>query len=405
VLLDAVHGLKIRAGDGWEERGHREMMSTSLFYYADSGDKITLLDNRYKYNVATYTADIEEKWINTFSYSPNQAWLVYNGDLNGDSYRQDEHEFQSDTYFRLCLRKEDGGDFTDEDINNILVFEKRDVLRFALLSDTHYVVNGTWESTAGAIWVASRRQKLDGIIHLGDITDGMLSKDVCKHYTNLVLGDLRAIGPPVWVTIGNHDTNYFGTSPDSLSMTEQCSLYLERDEPRYHVDFESHKLRLLFLDSYQADHELRYGYSPKCIEWVEQALKTLPDEWTALLFSHLTLRSDLQIWVDEIRGEKELLKVLEAKAHVILAFINGHQHGDYLCNDLPFPLVSIACSKCEYVPDRKPKGFITPPRSLADNSRDLWDILVVDAKARTLRFKRQGAGQDRMARDGKAVWL
>ena len=185
VSLKFVHGLKIRAGDGWEERHFPEMASTSFFYFAEPGDKLTLLDRRYKFNVATYTPKIEDKWIYTYDYQPNQAWVVYNHDLSGDSYRQEDYVFQNETYFRVCLRKTDGEVFTTEEVNpekvnteanTIIAFEKRDVLRFALLTDTHYVVNGTWEATAGAIWAANRQRKFDGIIHLGDITDGILCR-------------------------------------------------------------------------------------------------------------------------------------------------------------------------------------------------------------------------------------
>jgi hypothetical protein len=405
VPLKAVQGLKIRAGDGWEEAGFPEMMSTSHFYFAEPGDRIVLLDGRYKFNIATYTANVEEKWIYTYAYQPNQAWVVYNRDLSGDSYKKDDYIFQGETYFRICLRKINGENFNGEDINNIISFEKRDVLRFALLTDTHYVVNGTWEATAGSIWAANRRQKFDGIIHLGDITDGMLSKDICEHYAGIVLDDLRATGAPVWVTIGNHDSNYFRGNKERLTLAEQCKLYLGRNEPRYFVDFDAHKLRLLFLDSYEPDHELRYGYSPACISWVERTLTEMPKNWNAVVFSHVTPIARLQVWVKQIRGQAELLRVLNQHAGSVLAFVNGHQHADLLHNDEKIPFITIGCAKCEYETVHKPETAVTPERALGDATQDLWDILTVDTAARTLRFKRRGAGKDRLVKDGKAQWL
>jgi hypothetical protein len=405
MQMIAVPGLKIRAGDGWEEKGSPEMMSTSRFYFAEPGDKLVLRDKRYTFNVATYTPEIEEKWIYTYDYQPNQAWVIYNNDLNGGSYRQDDYVFNAEIYFRVCLRKTDGTNFENEDMNEIVEFKKNPVLRFALLTDTHYVVNGTWEATAGSIWAANRRQKLDGIIHLGDITDGMLSKDICRHYVNIVLGDLRETGVPVWVTPGNHDSNYFRGNKERMTAGEQCELYLGRKEPRYGIDFEEHQLKLLFLDSYEPGHELRYGYSPECIAWVERTLAKMPEGWKAIVFSHVTPVTRLQVWVKQIRGETELLRVLNQYAGSVLAFINGHQHSDILYNVERIPFITVGCAKCEYETVHKPEMAVTPERVLGEKTQELWDILIVDAKAETLRFKRQGAGKDRMVKDGKAQWL
>lgn len=399
--LKAIAGLKIRDDDGWEEKGFPEMLSTSHFYLAEPGDRLVLLDKRYEFKIATYSAKVDEKWIYTFSYAPNQAWVSYNNDLSGESYHREDYIFRTETYFRICLRKADGTAFSGEDINQIITFEKKDVLRFVLLTDTHYVVNGTWDMTAGAVWAASRRQKFAGIIHLGDITDGMLSKEICIDYAKIILDDLRATGVPVWVAIGNHDTNYFKKNDEILTVAEQCELYLEGDKPRYYVDFGTHKLRLLFLDSYEPGHPLRYGYSPECIAWVDETLRMMPDDWSAVIFSHVTPVTRLQVWVKQIRGEEELLNILRKNAKKILAFINGHAHADILYNEEPFPLITVGCAKCEDETVHKPPGAVTPERKPGGKTQDLWDILIIDTNEKTLRLKRQGAGNDRIVRGGK----
>ena len=96
--------MKIRAGDGCEELGHDEMLSTPLFYLANPGDKLTLLDSAYKYAIATYRLEVDERWIYTYDYAPDQSWTVYNKDLSGGSYRQDEYTFDKQVYFRVCIR-------------------------------------------------------------------------------------------------------------------------------------------------------------------------------------------------------------------------------------------------------------------------------------------------------------
>ncbi len=405
IPLSFVPGLKIRASDGLEERGFPAIAGTARFYKAEAGDRLVLQHRRYTFNVATYRAEIKDKWIYTYDYSPNEAWVVYNGDLCGKGYRQEEYIFAEDTYFRCCLRNADGGDFCGEAPGEALLLEKPDVLRFALLSDSHYVTGGGWDTTAGAIWTASRRQKLDGVIHLGDFTDGMVTKELCIEYASAVLDDLRATGSPVWAALGNHDSNYFRGNPERLTLKEQCRLYLDREEPRYCVDFESHRLRLLFLDSFDPDAGLRYGFSNECVAWVEQTLKATPSGWSVIVFSHVTPLTRLQVWVSQIRGEAELLNVLGAQADKVLAFINGHQHADILCNDYAFPIITVGCAKCEHETVYKPAGAFTPERTPGAFSQELWDILSVDTANKTLTFRRQGAGKNRIVKDGKAQWL
>ena len=403
IPIKTVRGLKIRSDNGLEEHGFPDVMGTSAFLWAEPGDKLTLIDKNYKFDIASYQPMVEDKWIYTYDYSPNQAWVVY--DRAPSKNECAEYIFNKKMYFRLCISRADGADLSDENINNILIFEKRDVLKFALLSDSHYVVNGTWDTTIAEIWVANRRIKLDGIIHLGDLTDGMLGKDICNDYVNLVLGDLRDIGVPVWVALGNHDYNYFRENKDTFTESELCGLYLNGNSPRYFVNFDTHKLCFIFLDSFDPDRELKYGYSDECVRWADETLRALPDDWNVIIFSHLTPLSKLQVWVERIYGETELMNVLTVHGDKILAFINGHQHTDHLFNDEAFPIISIGCAKCEYCLDYKPAGAVTPKRTLGDKTQELWDILAVDTAVKTLSFERQGSGKDRIVRNGKAEWI
>jgi hypothetical protein len=407
AALKAEIGLKIRAGDGLAQRGFPELMGTARFYAAEAGDRLVLLDARYKFAVATYRPEIKDEWLYTYAYAPEEAWVAYNGDLSGESYRQGDYAFGGDAFFRVSLRRVDGLDFGGgEDLADILAFERSDALRFALLADTHYTVNGTWDTTAASIWAANRRRPLDGIIHLGDFTDGIASKEVCADYAGLMLDDLKAIGVPVWAALGNHDANCFRNNPARLTPREQCALYLGREEPHYLVDFETHRLRLFFLDSYDPDlGELRYGFSPECVAWLESGLEAMPAGWGAIVFSHVGPLARLQVWVKEIRGEAEIIAVLNAHADKVLAFINGHVHADILCNDHGFPIIALGCAKCEHELAYKIEGAFTPERRPGTASQELWDILSVDTAGRTLAFRRQGAGKSRIVTGGKAQWL
>lgn len=434
ISLTGLAGMKIRAGDGLQELGHPEMLSTPLFYLAQPGDRLRLMDSEYKFNVATYASEVKDRWVYTYDYAPDQSWTIYRQDLSGTSYRQDDYVFTEYVYFRVCLRKMNGAEFDGtEDINHILSFEKdatatppmkpwlsneveriakrvmalrhKDELSFALLTDTHYTVNGTWGDTAASIQQLHKEIGFNGIIHLGDLADGMITREVSRHYAELVLGDLKKCGVPIWATIGNHDTNYFKNNPDRFSLEEQCELYLGREEPRYSIDFDAHKLRFIFLDSFDPEESLRYGYNAACIQWLKEQLENTPDDWRVVIFSHLPPISRLQYWAKEMRGENELIGLLNHHIGKILAFMNGHNHADLLDNEEGFPIISIVNSKCEAFTEYKPETFITPDRKLGESSQEAFDIMLVHTAKRQIRFVRFGAGKDKIVMQGKAEWL
>ncbi|MCF7757960.1 metallophosphoesterase [Paenibacillus xylanexedens] len=434
ISLMGLAGMKIRAGDGLQELGYPEMLSTPVFYLAQPGDQIRLIDPQYKFNVATYTPKIEDRWIYTYDYAPEESWTVYRQDLNGDTYRQNHYTFSECVYFRICLRKMDGTEFEGhEDINHILSFERekpylyemkawlkneiervskcimdiqeKGELSFVLLTDTHYTVNGTWDDTSASIQELHREVGFDGIIHLGDFTDGMTTREVSRHYVEQVLNDLKKCEIPVWAALGNHDTNYFKNNPEPFSLKEQCELYLGRDEPRYAIDFESQRLRFIFLDSFDPNESLRYGYNTACIQWLTEQLKNTSDDWRVIVISHVAPVRRLQYWAKKMRGEEELMKVLHDHSAKIMAFINGHNHADLIDNAEGFPILSILNSKCEAFTEYKSAGFITPNRKIGDTSQEAFEIMLVNTEKRQIRFVRFGAGKDKIVTHGRAEWL
>jgi len=430
-------GMKIRAGDGCEELGHAEMLSTPLFYYANPGDKITLLNTAYKFNIATYRSQVEQRWIYTYDYAPDQNWTIYNGDLSGDSYRQKEYIFENNVYFRICLRKVNGEFFDGtEDINKILAFHETSTLTpavkqgekkqwiideaqrvvnqvndhrenedniFILLTDTHYNVNGTWDDTSNAIDQICQEIKPNGIIHLGDMTDGMVTGAVTKHYVKIILSDLKSHGIPVWITLGNHDTNYFRKNPEPFTDEQIKELYFNNNEKRYYIDLPA--MRLIFLDSYDYKEEFRYGYSNECVSWLESILESTPLKSKVLVFSHLPPVTRLQFWTNNLRGENEITEILNKHTNKIIAWINGHNHADRLDSAENYPIVSIANAKCEAFTEIKTEGFITPERKLNDITQEAFDILIVNPEKEAIRFIRFGAGKDRIIKNGKAQWV
>ena len=88
----------------------------------------------------------------------------------------------------------------------------------------------------------------------------------------------------------------------------------------------------------------------------------------------------------------------------ILAWINGHNHADKLDNDEAFPVVSICNAKCEAFTEHKTEGFVTPVRMIDNSTQEAWDVMIVNADKKSVRFIRFGSGEDRAIVDGRAQW-
>lgn len=289
-------------------------------------------------------------------------------------------------------------------------------LVFTLLADTHYVLNGNWETTAATIEAVNNVVHPYGIIHLGDFTDGILDKEICREYSHRVLDKIQGWGYPAYVVLGNHDVNYFKKNPCILNEEEQREMYLEKiissegvskgAKLWYRVDIDDFSLRLLMLHSYDNSEQLRYGFPLEEIDWVKEELENVPENYRILICSHDAPLSNLDYWAKEIRNGEILCDLLDQWNQVhgnrILGFLHGHTHADFIYQGRSFPIVSVGCSKIEYFEDKKPEGSICPVRMEGEVSQELWDTLILDCENGNLDFIRFGAGIDRHI-DGKVT--
>lgn len=464
--LDISAGFRTALLDGCLVPDSPYHMATEFFYPVSKGDYIECIHKDYIFAVATFAALREEKYLYTYDYKTDSAWVTYRQDLTPDSYSRDTYVFKEDGFCRICVKRADGMEITQKDadkINRILTFyveqkqyqpkeffkseiedtarkvkkiwneytadgvnrqncadARGSLLSFVLLTDSHYTVNGTWEDTADNIkkvlmcleeddadWQLAKQTQafsheckgVEGIVHLGDFTDGMTTKKVTSYYVERMMDDLCQNGLPVYVTLGNHDSNYFRGNKQRFTIEEQKELFgLAREY--YHRDFVSQKLRCLFLSSYDADTPVRYGFSDEEVEWVKQTLDSTPAGYKVLIFSHEAPLDILDYWARIIRNGRKLMQVLEEyntkEDCQILAYIHGHTHGEHIYRGSSFPIISIGSNKCEYFPDKKPEGSYAYRREPGTVSQDLWDILVVDGEAGCLHFVRFGAGEDRV---------
>ena len=441
----ATTGYTINAVSGIAEKGVH-YNCTLYFYLANPGDVLHLIDDDYEYAVATYAPDVEAKYIYTYDYQPEESWTTYRRDFSVDQFTQEDYVFTKKAYFRVVLRRKEtaiknvttGNDLkapleTPINLPEILQWRKREqekpcrsglfeaevretvravcekqgdgTLNFIILSDTHYTVNGTWEDTADNLRRVSKALeakgvKLDGIIHLGDATDGLLPAELTRHYVMETLADLRALGYPFYYVPGNHDSNYFRGNPERFTMEEMRDLYLPGYEHLYYdivIDFTT-PLRMIFLDSFDPGEQVRYGFHDQELEWLENLLGQTPPDWKVLVFSHVPPAARLHYWSDVIRGSGRLLRILrryQARTGGLMGFVHGHNHADQIDYEEGFPIISIGCNKCEYFPDKKPEGAIAYKRELQTVTQDLWDVCVVSPKTGDIDLVRFGAGEDR----------
>lgn len=308
---------------------------------------------------------------------------------------------------------------TEATVQTVCDRQAKDSLNFLLMTDSHYTVNGTWKDTLDNLHLTidvlkERRISLDGFLHLGDATDGLVQAEITRDYVKAMQKDIRNLELPLYYVLGNHDSNYFRNNPERFSEEEMLGLYLpERGRPYYFQDFDAEHLRMIFLDSFDPNENVRYGFPEGELDWLEDILRQTPSKWYVLVFSHVPPTPRLHYWSKEIRGSGRLLRILrefqrrskesaecENREKIIsggqlLGFIHGHNHADQIDYEEGFPIISIGCNKCEYFEDKKPAGAITYKRALGTVSQDLWDVLVISTETESLDFVRFGAGEDR----------
>lgn len=332
--------------------------------------------------------DKNYKWIYTYDYAPDSVWEAWRDDDSEPAWIGAEAE---DVAKRVVGRKGEVGKEPGSDI-----------LTFVLLTDSHFVYNGTWDDTVRSLRAVkgaiAGKAPLDGIIHLGDLSDGLLTLNQTKEIEGRCIEDMKSLDVPLYLTPGNHDYNYFHGNPEVTYP----------DRPQYYVDYPENKLRLIFIDSFDPREPVRYGFTTYCIHWLDACLRQMPEDYVAIVFSHVTPLVRLQAWAKDIRNRNGLIEVLDKYSDRILAFINGHNHCDHIFNDLKngqFPIISINCAKCEYFVEHKPEGAVVPERRLGDRTQESFDIMQIDPAGRKISFSRFGAGNDRVIEYGKGRYI
>ena len=232
-------GKSIDIEKGTIVNGEDTVMSSVLFYYVDENTHLHLKDTAYEYLYAFYTMRWQEDYIYSYAYQQEQNWADYSRGLSeAEGYTQKDASFTQKGYIRISIRRKDGKGLKGEDVESVYQivevehtgvyeqnftalqdvnreiiqtvdtirhYQNENTLTFTLLTDSHMTVNGTWQDTAATVKAVDDEIRPEGIIHLGDLEDGTLEKEYCRYYKDVVLNDLRAIHPKVYLTVGNQD--------------------------------------------------------------------------------------------------------------------------------------------------------------------------------------------------------
>jgi hypothetical protein len=378
-------------------------------------------DGGTRFQVFLYGGPAEDRWIYTYDYAPEGNWAPLRGRGEPRPWHEGEVRLEEDGYYRFVIAGAHG-DWLEE----LLVLDtsaaqkpaaKRWIgeeterlrarlsgaalpggFRCLLLADTHYAAGGNWEDTLESLRQGAERLAPEGIVHLGDLTDGMYALPQTKYYARLVMDGLNSLGRPVYMCLGNHDENYFRGNTGVMTKEESAAFYLGREKPYYLVDLPEHKLRLFFLDSFDPARNQRYGFSREELLWFRRMLRRTPKTCRILVFSHVPPLPEIHVWSDVIRNGQGMIRALrrfESRGGRVLAWIHGHSHADQVYTGAEIPVVGIGCGKLECFTEHKPDGSVIFRRDRGSASQELWDVLCVPDGADELYLFRYGAGEDR----------
>ena len=417
--IDPESGYAVNAGS--------DLAATFRFYKVYAGSILHWLDEQYDYRLFFYSCETEDRLIYTYCYQDEENWSAYCPEKSVHEWRNKSYTACEDGYIRVMVRKDNGNAYIEpteldgicelevEDREYVMPdyfqdeckrvsdkvnsYSGNDNLKILLLSDSHYVVNGTWEDTAHNIDRVMQNTNIDMLVHLGDLTDGMTPLSVTKEYSLKIMDCLGGFGKPFYVCLGNHDSNYFKGNPELITEEECAEFYLKNNKAYYYVDNDEYKLRMYFLYSFDQTQEIRYGFPKEEVDWLSDTLPGTPSGYKIIVFSHVPPLPQIHFWSDAIRNGDELIAVLEdyhtSHNNCVMAYVHGHNHADQVYTGKMFPIIGVGCNKLEDFKDKKPDGSFTPDRKRNTVSQDLWDVMIVSAKENKIDFIRFGAGENR----------
>lgn len=376
-----------------------------------------------------YRPEIPARYVYEYAYQEEANWTVFDRTLGTDGFSGEAAVIPQTAYWRIAVRPDAGGRtlaelfdlqeaaetkppepaWLDGEAKAVLKrvrdVRERDSAVFLLMSDTHYSVGCPFEDTVRSLSRVSEDIHPDGLIHLGDFTDGLLAGGFTRLLAEGIKEALSGIAPLYDVCIGNHDHNAFRGNPDRMSAEESARLY-SVPARWYRRDLCEKHLTLFFLDSFDQTARCRYGFDRREVWWFRRELRRVPKGHAVMVFSHVPPEAKIHVWSDRIRNGPAMIRAAERfhrkRGGAVIAWVHGHNHAEQVFTEHAFPIVGIGCSKLESFSEHKPDGSVTAERRQGTPAQELFDVLVVYADKKKADFIRFGAGYDRHIPDSSS---
>lgn len=312
-------------------------------------------------------------------------------------------------------------DEVTDTVEKIRALQTEPCLTFLLCTDVHYASLDTvvFPHTVNNMKAVSKQIRADGVVCLGDMTDGDKTQATTIERLNTIMPLMMNIGLPVYFSAGNHDCNAYGSSSNVFTASQVYQYLYSRTANgvfadwtshgvNFYKDFDEYKIRMISLDAANTDSGSapHYKYSEGTVAWFTNLLPTTPAGYTVLLLTHLSPWGSHN-WKETVPSNASSVRTaittwLASEGNTMISII-GHSHADF-DHTSPFLEIAVNCEKCDtaITADETvgsgsdwPEGSKRWRRVRGEVIEDSWDAVVIRPISRKIDTVRFGAGEDR----------
>ena len=313
-----------------------------------------------------------------------------------------------------------------ETLDSVRKCQTEPCLVFPLITDIHYgsdtCEGNKWIFTEDTIKNLKRfvgEVNCDGVICLGDITDGGYHSNYPSSVSNtalvgsMLLNTLRELGVPLYFTMGNHDdSRYFSSSWMTIEqiyatyMSQSCKnviFDMNYYGLNYYADFESFGVRLISIDTNKVPTSSgagAYGFSDQTVAFLTSSLASMDSSWMAVVITHAPIFGKLlKEGSSAINGSANVQNAIRNSGKTVAIF-SGHTHYDVFDVDEFIHTVTAANKvslrtedlDIELTGNELGRVYI---RQTNTKTEDLWEAIVLRPFSRILDLVRFGSGVNR----------
>ena len=277
---------------------------------------------------------------------------------------------------------------------------------FAFMSDSHLrsdweAINKGFDNTIKCLTELNKTLSLDAIVHVGDLVNGYEPFEDIREWNNYGVSKLMGVGAKnVYIAEGNHDGLYRDENDKDVRFTDgQIYSHFQRYNDvnvvrdgissNYYVDYESHKLRLVVMDT-------AIAYPDTTATWLSGVLEGTPEGYKVIVFTHRPPRPSLSFGGDDMPNYEQFEAILQANAGKIIGHFYGHTHWDNVSYGNGYAEVCISCS----MPYREAGTLVegataVPSAGDSEVAGQCFDIVCVLPNENKFELIRFGGGNNR----------